>query len=149
MTRAGDQPRAAPPAPGYTPQGLFQAVPTDTGPSLYSVQTATGAIQTLVQAFTSDGQQLWQTALNSSYAGLSVPRRFRRHDRGQRLRQHQLHPAHAYRVGMYFSVNDAAHATSTNYLGEPNPLPASLPLYLIPNGPPGHKPAAAGFTSQQ
>ncbi len=64
---------SAPPAPGYTPQGLFQAVPTDTGPSLYSVQAATGAIQTLVQAFTSDGQQLWQTALNSSYAGLSVP----------------------------------------------------------------------------
>ncbi|GEM_PF-5582421 len=61
------------PPRGFTPQGLFQAVPTDTGPSLYSVQAATGAIQTLVQAFTSDGQQLWQTALNSSYAGLSVP----------------------------------------------------------------------------
>ncbi len=73
VTRAGDQPRAAPPAPGYTPQGLFQAVPTDTGPSLYSVQAATGAIQTLVQAFTSDGQQLWQTALNSSCAGFSAP----------------------------------------------------------------------------
>ncbi|HKT48102.1 MAG TPA: IPT/TIG domain-containing protein, partial [Candidatus Acidoferrales bacterium] len=64
---------SAPPASGYTPQGLFQAVPTDTGPSLYSVQAASGAIQTLVQAFTSDGQQLWQTALNSGYAGLSVP----------------------------------------------------------------------------
>ncbi|HZS70580.1 MAG TPA: hypothetical protein VFA13_01970 [Candidatus Acidoferrum sp.] len=64
---------SAPPAPGFTPQGLFQAVPTDTGPSLYSVQAATGAIQTLVQAFTSDGQQLWQTSLNSGYAGLSVP----------------------------------------------------------------------------
>src|SRR5579885_1523738 len=64
---------SAPPAPGFTPQGLFQAVPTDTGPSLYSVQAATGAIQTLVQAFTSDGQQLWQTALNSSCAGFSAP----------------------------------------------------------------------------
>src|SRR5579871_5029443 len=61
------------PPRGFTPQGLFQAVPTDTGPSLYSVQAATGAIQTLVQAFTSDGQQLWQTALNSSCAGFSAP----------------------------------------------------------------------------
>jgi hypothetical protein len=26
-----------------------------------------------VQAFTSDGQQLWQTALNSSCAGFSAP----------------------------------------------------------------------------
>jgi hypothetical protein len=55
---------------------------------------------------------------------------------------------YAYTVGMYFSLNDAAHATSKNYTGEPNPLPASLPLYLVPNGPPGHKPSPKPFTPQ-
>jgi hypothetical protein len=53
---------------------------------------------------------------------------------------------YAYVQGVYFSVHDAAHATSSNYTGEPNPLPASLPLYLVPNGLPGHKPAPMPFT---
>jgi hypothetical protein len=53
---------------------------------------------------------------------------------------------YAYKEGMYVSLNNAAQATSYNYKGEPDPIPASLPLYLIPEGPPGHKPAAIGFT---
>jgi hypothetical protein len=52
---------------------------------------------------------------------------------------------YAYEKGMYVSLNDAALATSYNYKGEPNPIPASLPLYLIPDGPPGHKPKPTGF----
>jgi len=50
---------------------------------------------------------------------------------------------------MYVSVNDIANATSYNWKGEPNPTPASLPLYMIPVGPPRNKPALAGFTPQQ
>ena len=55
---------------------------------------------------------------------------------------------YAYTPGMYFSLKDSAHATSSNYLGEPNPLPASLPLYLVPNGTPGKKPNPQSFTPQ-
>jgi hypothetical protein len=55
---------------------------------------------------------------------------------------------YAYTQGMYFSTSDAAHATSSNYTGEPNPLPASLPLYLVPNGHPGRKPSPNAFTPQ-
>jgi hypothetical protein len=55
---------------------------------------------------------------------------------------------YAYTVGMYFSLNSAQTATSRNYLGEPDPLPASFPLYLIPVGPPGNKPLTQPFVSQ-
>ena len=55
---------------------------------------------------------------------------------------------YAYEKGMYFSLHDAASGTSSNYTGEPNPLPASLPLYLVPNGPAGNKPQPLGFTPQ-
>jgi hypothetical protein len=46
----------------------------------------------------------------------------------------------AWKKGLYFSLNDAAHATSSNFKGEPDPVPTVLPLYLIPNGTPGSKP---------
>lgn len=52
----------------------------------------------------------------------------------------------AYSVGMYFSIRDIGSATSKNYLGERDPLPASLPLYLVPIGPAGHKPPATLFS---
>jgi IPT/TIG domain/Bacterial Ig-like domain (group 2)/Galactose oxidase, central domain len=68
----GDVLWSAPPVLGFTPQGLFQAFPTDTGPALISVQAGTGN-QSLVQGLTTDGQQLWQTALPFAYTGVSVP----------------------------------------------------------------------------
>jgi hypothetical protein len=45
-----------------------------------------------------------------------------------------------YPVGMYFSLSPATSATSKNYTQEPNPLPAQLPMHLIPEGTPGAKP---------
>jgi hypothetical protein len=50
-----------------------------------------------------------------------------------------------YMVGTYFSVNSVAGATSSNWTGEPNPLPTSLPMYLIPEGPPGRKKSPTPF----
>ena len=47
-----------PAIPGYTPVQLAQAMPSDVGPDMYSIQTS-GA-QSVVQALTSDGQQMWQ-----------------------------------------------------------------------------------------
>jgi hypothetical protein len=45
----------------------------------------------------------------------------------------------AYSVGMYFSALDAAH--DTKFGPKKGDLaPGSLPLYLVPLGPPGHKP---------
>jgi hypothetical protein len=46
---------------------------------------------------------------------------------------------YAYTVGTYLSLKDAGSATSSNWTGEPKILPTSLPMYLIPDGPPGHK----------
>ena len=51
----------------------------------------------------------------------------------------------AYMVGTYFSLNSAANATSNNWTGEPNPLPTSLPMYLIPEGPHGNKKLPTAF----
>jgi hypothetical protein len=48
---------------------------------------------------------------------------------------------YAYDKGTYFSLKDVAHATSRNWTGEPNPLPANIPMYLIPEGTPGRKPS--------
>lgn len=52
---------------------------------------------------------------------------------------------YAYDKAMYFSINDAAHATTRVPSQEPNPLPATPPLYMIPEGPPGNKPAPLPF----
>jgi hypothetical protein len=51
----------------------------------------------------------------------------------------------AYMVGTYFSLNNAANATSTDWRGEPNPLPTSTPMYLIPEGAPAKKKAPTPF----
>jgi uncharacterized protein YjdB len=51
----------------------------------------------------------------------------------------------AYMVGTYFSLNNAANATSNNWTGEPNPLPTSVPMYLIPEGPHGNKKPPTAF----
>ena len=54
---------SAPPIPGFSPIQLVQAVPTASGPDLYSIQTSSDGTQSVVQALTSDGRQLWQTTL--------------------------------------------------------------------------------------
>ena len=51
----------------------------------------------------------------------------------------------AYMVGTYFSLNNAANATSTDWRGEPNPLSTSTPMYLIPEGPAKKKKVPAPF----
>jgi hypothetical protein len=57
---------------GFTPQGIVQAVPTQFGPDLYSIQTSSDGTQNLVQALTFDGQQMWQSTLGK-LAGPSMP----------------------------------------------------------------------------
>jgi hypothetical protein len=54
---------SAPPVPGFSAQQLVQAVPTGTGPDLYSTQLSSDSTQSVVQALTADGRQLWQAAL--------------------------------------------------------------------------------------
>lgn len=51
---------------------------------------------------------------------------------------------YAYKVGMYFSALDAAH--DTKFAPEENDKgPSSLPVYMVPVGPPGHKPDPTPF----
>jgi hypothetical protein len=50
-----------------------------------------------------------------------------------------------YTVGTYFSLKNAANATSNNWAGEPNPLPTSTPMYLIPEGTHGNKKPPTAF----
>jgi hypothetical protein len=65
----------APSVPGFSPLQVVQAVPTSAGPGLYSIQSSNVGSQTLVQAFTADGQQMWQTTLYV-VNGNSVPDAF-------------------------------------------------------------------------
>lgn len=54
---------SAPPVTGFSASQIVQAVPTTFGPNVYSVLKSNDGTQTLIQAFTSEGQQLWQTEL--------------------------------------------------------------------------------------
>ncbi|MFZ0431154.1 MAG: kelch repeat-containing protein, partial [Candidatus Acidiferrales bacterium] len=57
----------------YSPLQLAQAIPSDTGgPDLYSVGLSSDGTQSVVQALTIDGQQLWQTSL-PALSKTSVP----------------------------------------------------------------------------
>jgi hypothetical protein len=47
---------------GFSAVQLAQATPSNDGPDLYSVQLSGDGTQTVVQALTADGQQLWQTS---------------------------------------------------------------------------------------
>jgi hypothetical protein len=48
---------------------------------------------------------------------------------------------------MYFSSLDADH--DTTFVPKPGDKAGnSLPMYLVPIGPPGHKPKAKAFTSK-
>lgn len=49
-----------PPVPGFTPTQMAQAMPSDGGPDMFSIQSSADGTQSTVQALTSDGQQLWQ-----------------------------------------------------------------------------------------
>jgi hypothetical protein len=51
---------------------------------------------------------------------------------------------YAYKVGMYFSQQDRDNDQHYDGSTSPNP-PASLPMYMVPVGPPGHKPALTAF----
>jgi IPT/TIG domain/Bacterial Ig-like domain (group 2)/Galactose oxidase, central domain/Kelch motif len=61
---------SAPPTPGYTPTQVVQTTPTPFGPGSYSIQ-ASGS-QTLIQAYTADGQAMWQNTLRP-LVGNAVP----------------------------------------------------------------------------
>jgi hypothetical protein len=54
---------SASPSPGFSPVQLSQAVPTASGPDLYSTQVSADRTQAVVQALTADGQQQWQSSL--------------------------------------------------------------------------------------
>jgi hypothetical protein len=54
---------SAPPVPGFYPLQIAQAVPTGTGPELYSIQLSADGTQSVVQGLTADGQQMWQSQL--------------------------------------------------------------------------------------
>jgi len=66
---------SVPPAAGFTPSQIAQAVPTPTGPAFYSVQLSSDGTQSLVQAFTANGQENWQVGLPALNAN-SVPDAF-------------------------------------------------------------------------
>ena len=63
---------SAPSVSGFAAREILQAVPTDFGPGIYSTQTSTDGTTSLIQAYTADGQQLWETTLGA-LAGNSVP----------------------------------------------------------------------------
>lgn len=50
-------------APGFSPLQLVQAMPSPTGPDMYSLQLSSDGTRTLIQAMTNDGQQVWQNEL--------------------------------------------------------------------------------------
>jgi hypothetical protein len=54
---------------GCAAQQIVQAVPTANGPDLYSIETCSDG-STLVRAFASDGELLWQTPVGVSGAGV-------------------------------------------------------------------------------
>jgi hypothetical protein len=61
------------------------------------------------------------------------------------LISNQLHRGvYAYDVGTYFSSSNAANDKSTNGIGLQAPL--DLPVYMVPEGTPGHKPDYIPFT---
>ena len=64
---------SAPPVPGFTPAGVFQAAPMMFGPDLYSVQTSADGTQATVQALTADGQVMSEGTMPWPYGGTSVP----------------------------------------------------------------------------
>jgi len=54
---------SAPSASGFSMLQSIQAAPTGVGPDLYATQISADGTQTIIQALTVDGQQMWQTSL--------------------------------------------------------------------------------------
>ena len=63
---------SVPNVPGFVATQIAQAVPTDSGPDLYSIQSSSDARHSVVQALTADGRQMWQKSL-PILNGNSVP----------------------------------------------------------------------------
>lgn len=61
----------APSVSGFTAQQIVQAVPTANGPDLYSIDVDSSG-DTLVQALTADGRQLWQSPVLEGFSGVGV-----------------------------------------------------------------------------
>jgi hypothetical protein len=61
-----------PPVAGFSPIQIAQATPTESAPDLYSIQNSADGTQSVIQALTADGQQMWQTTL-PILNGNSVP----------------------------------------------------------------------------
>ena len=66
---------AAPPPAGFSVQQLVQAVPSVGGPDFYSISTSADGTQSVIQALTADGEQIWQTQI-PPVTGTSVPDAF-------------------------------------------------------------------------
>jgi len=60
---AGTAVWTAPAVTGFAPIQLVQAVPTASGPDLYSIQLSSDGTHSIVEALTADGEQLWQQTL--------------------------------------------------------------------------------------
>lgn len=58
---------SSPTPSGFTVVQTVQAVPTSTGPALYSVMADSSYANTVVTALTSDGQKLWTSATLSGF----------------------------------------------------------------------------------
>jgi hypothetical protein len=54
---------SAPPSTGFSAIQVAQAMPNSSGPDLYSIQLNGNGTQSILQALTADGEQLWQTTL--------------------------------------------------------------------------------------
>ena len=64
-----------PSTPGFAPLQIAQAIPTDSGPDLYSAETSADGKVTTIHALTADGQQMWQAQL-PAITNKSVPDAF-------------------------------------------------------------------------
>jgi hypothetical protein len=54
---------SAPLVPGFSQLQIAQAVPSASGPDLYSIQLSGDGTQSIIQGLMADGEQLWQTQL--------------------------------------------------------------------------------------
>ena len=58
---------SAPPPAGFAVQQLAQALPSATGPDLYSISISADGTQSVIQALRADGEQLWQSTTPAVY----------------------------------------------------------------------------------
>jgi hypothetical protein len=63
----------APATPGFAAMQVVHAAPSTQGPDLYSVHRRSDGTQSLIQAFTADGQQMWEATVYGGLAADVVP----------------------------------------------------------------------------